>query len=155
MKVNIADLLAPPIKILVAEGKFLELRALTLQEMVNLLINNETLFMTLYSQFQEGGSPEKKIGAMLALAPEFVVQLIAIAADAIGQELSISRLPPTVQLIAIHELWKASVPDPKKAGELLSEVMGQLRKLHAANAPAAPNSNSTTQPSISGTPSLS
>ena len=113
-KVNIADLLTQKIEVQVAEGKFLELRPLNLKEMITLLLTNKELFIGLYSQFQAEGSVEQKVGGLLLAAPEFIAQIIAMGADAVGQEEMIMRLPPTVQLIAVHDLWKASVPDPKK-----------------------------------------
>lgn len=153
MTVNIEDLLPPQIKVEVSEGKFLELQPLSLEEMCELLVNNQELFLTLYAQVSTNESVEKKIGLLLLSAPEFVAKIIAMAAKAVGQEKAIRRLPPTVQLIALHELWKASVPDPKKAGELLSEVMGQLRQLSQKGKPVPVASNSMTTPSSSGTES--
>jgi hypothetical protein len=55
-------------------------------------------------------------------------------------------MPATVQLIALGEIWKLSVPDPKKARELLSEVMVLSQKLNALAAQQTktqPSSNST------------
>ena len=142
MVVNIADLLPSPIKVLVVDDKYLELQPLSLEAMVTLLVDNQELFLTLYSQAETGTTASEKIGAVLLSAPEFVSKIIAIAAGAVGQEAHIRKLPPTVQLIALHELWKASVPDPKKAGELLSVVMAQLRGLSQKGKASPRNNNS-------------
>ena len=139
MAVNIAALLPKPIEVEVSPGNMLVLKPLTLEQMVTLLIDNQRLFLIMYSQFESGSTMEAKVGTMLVTAPEFIARLIAMAADAEGQEDDIKRLPPTVQLIAVHELWKASVPDPKKAKELLSEVMAQLRKASSAASPTSSN----------------
>ena len=42
-------------------------------------------------------------------------------------------MPATVQLIALSEIWRASVPDQKKARLLLSEVTKALQKLLESN----------------------
>lgn len=139
MSVNIAALLPKPISVEVSAGNYLMLKPLNLEQMVTLLIDNQRLFLTMYSQFESGTTMESKVGTMLVTAPEFIARLIAMSAGAEGQEDDIKRLPPTVQLIAVHELWKASVPDPKKAGELLSEVLAQLRKASSAVAEASNN----------------
>ena len=48
------------------------------------------------------------------------------------------HMPATVQLIALSEIWKASVPDQKKASLLLSEVTTLLQKLSEKSEPIMP-----------------
>ena len=62
-----------------------------------------------------------------------VAEIIALASDEPESVEAVKKLPATVQLIALAEVWKASVPDPKKARELLSEVTALLRKVSLEN----------------------
>lgn len=129
MAIRIADLLPTKAKVEVSPDKFVEIRSLTLAEMVQLFLVSQDLFLSLYAKFQEGSTDTDKLAPFLLGAPEFVANVLAYAMDAEGQQEDIKRMPPTVQLIALNECWKMSVPDPKKARELLSVVMAQLRQL--------------------------
>jgi len=129
MSVRIADLLSPPSKVLIREGVFLDVRPLELSEMLKLLITSRDVFLGVYSQFQSNMQDEEKLASILVAAPDFVAEVIGIASETVGQESDIRKLPASVQLIALKEIWTASVPDPKKLKALLFEVMAQLRKL--------------------------
>jgi hypothetical protein len=121
-------------------------RALNLQEMVQLFIDSREDFLQLYSAGLEGVGPEV-LAPFLLSSPKLVATILALASDepesaAIIQQ----RMPATVQLIALYEVWKASVPDPKKARELLSEVTALLRKLNSKSAGAVPGTPTTSSP---------
>jgi len=127
--VKIEDLIPKDVQVEVSPGKFLNIRPLELQEMMTLFIGAQDLFMNLYAAVQAPGTTYQKLSPLLLAAPEFVANVIAAATDSVGQEKAIRRLPAAVQLIAVHECWRLSVPEPKKLGELLSVVTGELRKL--------------------------
>jgi hypothetical protein len=129
MKIKISDLLNLSTVVEVSPGKpGLPVRALSLNEMMKLFMDSQDIFLKLYSMGFTMNRSQDLAGFLLA-APEVVVRIIAVASDCEGQEEDIAKIPATVQLIALFEIWKLSVPDPKKAKELLSEVTAQLRRL--------------------------
>ena len=127
-KLRIADLLPIAGRVEVSTGNFLPIRPLYLDEMINLFLGYRSTFLSMYATSIDA---DAGIGfaPFLTVAPELVAKIIALASDTEGQEDDIKLMPATVQLIALHDIWKLSVPDPKKAAELLSEVTGQLLKL--------------------------
>lgn len=125
--VDIQSLLPAPIEIQVGDGKVLKVRALELAEMMQLFVTSQDQFLTLYAKLQQPGTTADKLAPLLIAAPEFVADVLAVAADAHGQQRHLRRLPGPVQLIALYEVWRASVPDPKKLQGLLSVVMAELR----------------------------
>jgi hypothetical protein len=129
--VKIADLaqLARPVDI--SEDQQIMVRALSLREMVGLFIDSREVFLPLYAAGLEGKMSTEELGPFLLTAPEVVAKIIALASDEPDSAPVVEkRMPATVQLIALSEIWKASVPDPKKARELLSEVTTLLQKLN-------------------------
>lgn len=136
MSVKISDLLQLDSKVEIAPGKFLPIHGLSLDAMLSLFMSHQTEFMILYEQGQQmkGRMDATVLHPFLLAAPDFVAKVIALASDSTGQEDDIKKIPSTAQLIALHEIWKLSVPDPKKAGELLSVAMEQLRRLSQTKA---------------------
>jgi hypothetical protein len=147
--VKIKDLAQFAIPVSISETEQVLLRALTLKEMVQLFIQQQDTFLLLY---QAGFEPTvTSLAPFLLTAPDLVAQVIALASDEPEAATTVETTwPGTVQLIALAEVWKMSVPDPKKAKELLSEVMALLQKLNvAANQRVMPTSGVTTSPSVS------
>lgn len=129
--VKIADLaqLSRPVDI--SEDEQIMVRALNLREMVELFIDSRDVFLPLYAAGVEGTVNAEGLGPFLLTAPEVVAKIIALASDEPGStDVIQKRMPATVQLIALSEIWKLSVPDAKKARELLSEVTTLLQKLN-------------------------
>lgn len=126
--VKIADLVNLSRAVDVGEDQQLMVRALNLKEMVTLFIESKDSFLPLYAAGLEGAGVES-LAPFLLTTPELVAKIIALASDEPeSSDLIQSRMPATVQLIALYEIWKASVPDPKKARELLSEVTALLQQ---------------------------
>jgi hypothetical protein len=150
--VKLADIVNLPRPVDVNDDEQIMVRALTLKEMVTLLLESSETFMPLYAAgLAESLTPEA-LGPFLITAPELVAKIIALASDEPDQIEATSKLPATVQLVALVEIWKASVPDPKKAKELLSEVMAQLQKLNEKfgnKLPETPSPTLSLEPSIS------
>jgi hypothetical protein len=150
--VKLVDLINPPRPVDINDDEQFMVRALTLKEMVTLFIESSDVFMPLYAAgLAETLTPET-LGPFLLTAPDVVAKIIALASDEPDQVETIGKLPATVQLVALVEVWKASVPDPKKASELLSEVMAQLQRLQEKHATKLQQSLS---PSLSLEPSTS
>lgn len=129
--IKIADLaqLARPVDI--SDTEQIMVRALSLKEMVGLFIDSRDAFLPLYAAGMEGKVDAEQLGPFLLTAPDVVAKIIALATDEPESAHIIEqRMPATVQLIALSEIWKASVPDPKKARELLSEVTTLLQRLN-------------------------
>ncbi len=120
----------------ISETEQIQVRPLNLKEMVTLFVESQDLFLPLFAAGLDGATPEA-LGPFLLSAPELVARIIAFASDEpeSADEVQL-RMPATVQLIALYEIWKASVPDPKKARELLSEVTALLQKLNEKNEPS-------------------
>jgi len=129
--VKIAELaqLSRPVDI--SETQQIMVRALNLREMVTLFVESQDVFLPLYAMSLEGKtSSVEAFGPFLLSAPEVVAKIIAMATDEPDTtDIIQTRMPATVQLIALAEIWEASVPDKKKASQLLSEVTKLLQKL--------------------------
>jgi hypothetical protein len=128
--VKIADLaqLARPVDI--SDDQQIMVRALSLREMVGLFIDSREVFLPLYAAGMEGKMSADELGPFLLTAPGIVAKIIALASDDPDSASVVeSRMPATVQLIALSEIWKASIPDKKKATLLLSEVTTLLQRL--------------------------
>lgn len=124
--VKISDLVPKPSKVTVSDTSFLEVRALTIKEIIELFWLYQDAFLSVYA---EGQQAQPNYTHLLVAAPNMVADIIAKAANAEGQQEDILLIPGTVQLIALAEIWKISVPDPKKLKESLSVVMAGLKRL--------------------------
>lgn len=145
--VKLADLVNRPRPVDVSDEEQILVRALTLKEMVTLFLESQEAFLTLYAAGLKGGDMEEALSPFLLTAPELIAKIIALASDEPESKDAVeTSMPATVQLIALVEVWKASVPDPKKASELLSEVMAQLQKANEKLMKSTP-SPSLTPPS--------
>jgi hypothetical protein len=128
--VKIADLaqLSRPVDI--SDDQQIMVRALNLREMVTLFVESRDVFLPLYAASLEGANPVESLAPFMISAPEVVAKIIAMASDEPESASVIEqKMAATVQLIALAEIWKISVPDQKKASQLLSEVTALLQKL--------------------------
>ena len=147
--VKIADLAQLSRTVDISDEQQIVVRPLSLREMVTLFVDSREVFLPLYAAGVEGKVDAEQLGPFLLTAPEVVAKIIAMATDEPeSARLVETRMPATVQLIALAEIWKASVPDPKKPRELLSEVTTLLQKLNekAVNATLANPSPMSLQP---------
>lgn len=114
----------------ISDDQQIMVRGLNLQEMVGLLVDSQDVFLPLYAAGVEGKLAPEQMAPFLLAAPEVVAKIIAMASDDLDSAPVVQqRMPATVQLIALSEIWTASVPDQKKARLLLSEVTALLQKL--------------------------
>jgi len=128
--VKIADLaqLSRPVDI--SDEQQIMVRALNLREMVDLFVNSREIFLPLYAAGMDGKFSPEELGPFLLTGPAIVAKIIAMASDDPESAPVVEKaMPATVQLIALSEIWKASIPDQKKASQLLSEVTSLLQKL--------------------------
>lgn len=123
--VKISDLLEQPVVVKVGKGS-LTVRALSLSEIVQLLMSRQEEFLSIYA---EGSSAKPNYTKFLLATPDMVADILSLAMCAPGQQADIKKLPGTVQLTALAETWRLSVPDPKALKESLSVVMAELREL--------------------------
>ena len=143
--VKIADLaqLSRPVDI--SEDQQIEVRGLNLREMVSLFLDSREVFLPLYAAGIEGKMDPELFGPFLLSAPAVVARIIAMASDDPDSALTVEKhMPATVQLIALSEVWKLSVPDQKKASLLLSEVTKALQKLSEESGNLVPKISSPT-----------
>jgi hypothetical protein len=140
MAVKISDLLVKPIAIPVGGGNELMVKPLSMDAIVSVIKDYREPILQLIATAQQG---KPDFAAALTMAPNMVASIIAFAADAQGQEEDVKQLPGPVQIHAMAEIWKASVPDVKKLIDSLSGVMGQAKKAPRP-APATVGEASTT-----------
>jgi hypothetical protein len=130
MAIKISDLLPKPVEVEVGTGT-LVVNALDLKGITRVVQKHRETILHLIATAQKG---KPDFAGALEQAPDMVATIIALAADAEGQEEDIRKLPGTVQLTAMAEIWKVSVPDVKK---LLSSLSGVMAR--AKTAPPVPN----------------
>lgn len=125
--VKISDLLPITSSIRISDTQSLEVRALSFEEITRLVWVYKDVVVSMFGESQN--LKDVSYERFLMAAPELCADIIAMGADAIGQQDDIKRLPGTVQLIALTEIWRLSVPDPKKLLESLTKILGELREL--------------------------
>jgi hypothetical protein len=146
--VKIADLaqLSRPVDI--SEDQQILVRALNLREIVTLFIESQEIFLPLYAAGLEGKASPEELAPFLLSSPTLVAKIIAMSSDDPESAPVVEqRMPATVQLIALSEIWTASIPDQKKAAQLLSVVTNLLQKLSEKSAlPIQPSLSPMTSP---------
>lgn len=127
---KITDLVQLKRQVDVSDTEVIEVKALTLTEMVQLFIESRDTFLSLFAAGLDGKTDAESLAPFLLSAPELVAQVIAMGMGSPENTKIIQEtLAATVQLIALEAIWELSVPDPKKAQELLSKVTGLLQGL--------------------------
>lgn len=143
MSVKISDLLPKKTAIPTGAGDLM-VGALSLEAIAALIGNHKGVILHLLAN-SNGGKTIPPIGAVVAEFPDLVADAIALAADAVGQEEDVKKLPLMVQIDAIKMVWNLSIPDPKALAELLFGVTAKLRAMAGNNsANAAKDSTSMT-----------
>jgi hypothetical protein len=139
-KYKVADLVQLQHSVQVGPNEVLEIRPLSLEEMVRLFLGYGEPFLVLFQAAvdRDKQSDDEVYSRFLLGSPLLVGMLIGMATDEmVGKEveeqaalaLAISRkMPAQVQLSALAEIMRVSVPDPKRGAELLSGVMALLQK---------------------------
>jgi hypothetical protein len=145
MPVKVSQLLPPPARVPIGD-KFLEVRGLTLPEVVQLISDYRLDFVRMLI-LARSGSPN--FVEVMEMAPQMVSAILCFATGSKGdpeEEAAVSLLPAGVQLIAVSEIWKLTVTDQKKIQGLLSEAMEGLRKLNAPPPEPSPAPTSEVSP---------
>jgi hypothetical protein len=145
--VKLSDLLQLGTEVEVAPGQVLRVRPLNLMEIIRLFIDQTENFLSLYASGLDGKFEVKDLAPFLLSCPDMIAQIIAFASDEPDQAGVVQKnMPGTVQLIALSEIWKLSVPDAKKAKELLSEVTALLRRAQENQSSASPKPDKSSNP---------
>lgn len=119
MGIKISELFAVTKTIKVA-GKDVELQPLTLEQIIKLLTIYREEIIMMFSDSLQG---ELNMVTMVATAPRMVADIIAYGLGAEDQIQDIMKLPGFTQVELLAEIWKVSIPEPKKLFSLLSEAM--------------------------------
>lgn len=130
MPVKVSQLLPPPARVPVGD-QFLEVRGLTLPELVELIANHRSDFVRMLVLLR---AETQNFGEVASIAPQMVSDIICYATSSRGnseEEAAVAQLPAGVQLIALTEIWNLTVTDQKKIQALLSKVMAEVRRLTA------------------------
>jgi len=144
--VKIADLAQLSRTVDIGDDKQIQVRGLNLREMVTLFVDSRDVFLPLYAAGVDGQVSPDQLGPFLLSAPDMVARIIALASDDPDSAPLVEKnMPATVQLIALSEIWQASVPDQKKAALLLSEVTALLQRLSEKGALVNPPTPSPTE----------
>lgn|ERR1035437_2292108 len=156
MAIKVSELFAIN-KTIVVSGKSIEIQPLSLEQIVKLLaIYREEIIM----MFSDSLSGELNMVTMVATAPRLVADIIAYGMDADDQVNDIMKLPGFTQVELLAEIWKVSIPEPKKLFSLLSEAMGGLNgaeinpSLPSETSPQSLESPTPQAPEQQSTPSL-
>ena len=145
MPIKVSQILPPPAKIPVGD-QFLEVRGLTLPEIVELISDHRDDFVRLMI-LARGGVPN--FVEMIEMAPMMVQMILACATGSKGdpvEETAVAQLPAGVQLIAMTEIWKLTVTDQKKIQGLLYGALAEMRKLNAVAPDPSPAPTSGDSP---------
>ena len=128
--VKIADLAQLGRTVDISDDQQIIVRALNLREIVSLFVESQDVFLPLYAAGLEGKATADELAPFLLSSPTLVAKIIAMASDDPDSAPVVEKMmPATVQLIALSEIWTASIPDQKKASQLLSVVTELLQKL--------------------------
>lgn len=141
-KIVLSDLIAVTTNVEIAPGKELPIRALTLNEIAQLVISYREAAINL---FNEAKSEVPNYPLVLAALPLLVADIIAYGADLEDQKDTILKLAPGTQIQLLEAIWSISVPDAKKLLESLSKLMEQVKRLAPSENPVPQNSQSTSQ----------
>ncbi len=123
MAVKISDLLPAKVKVDTGNG-MLEVSSINLKGITTLIQNFKEPLIQLFTSGQGGGTPD--FLGIATHAPDMIVAIIAMGADAEGQEEDIAKLGLSTQILAAAEIWALSVPEPKKLLSVLSTVLAQI-----------------------------
>lgn len=123
MSVKISDLLPEAVSIPVGRGS-LSIRPLDLQSVTQLIQEYRAPILELIDSARSG---DPDYMALVAQSPDLAATIIALAADAVGQEDDIKKLPATSQVQALLAIWEVSVPDPKGFMDSLTVVFQNLK----------------------------
>ena len=121
MSVNMADLLPGGKEVEVSPGKKLMVYALTLEQ-IGLLIQS---YEADVREMLTAATPD--FAKILSTAPALAVSIIAMGADALGQEAIIRKFPAMVQIEMLLDIWELTVPDGKKLLGRLEKLVGDVR----------------------------
>lgn len=139
MAIKVSELFAIN-KVIKVSGKDVEIQPLSLEQIVKLLaIYREEIIM----MFSDSLSGELNMVTMVATAPRLVADIIAYGMNADDQVDDIMKLPGFTQVELLAEIWKVSIPEPKKLFSLLSEAMAGLSG--AGISPSLPSVETTPQ----------
>lgn len=124
MGVKISELLPKPVDVDAGIGTF-QVRALNMKELVQLIVDHREGMVALFD-----GGMAGDLSRFVDEAPDLSRDIIALSAGVTDSEEieAIEQLPGTVQLVALLEIWRLTVPQPKKLVELLSALRTQVEK---------------------------
>jgi len=124
MGVKISELLPKPVDVDAGTGTF-QVRALNMKELVQLILDHRDGMVALFD-----GGMGGDLSRFVDEAPDLARDIIALSAGVSDPEEveAIEQLPGTVQLVAMLEIWRLTVPQPKKLIELLSALRTQVEK---------------------------
>ena len=137
MALRVSDLFVIAKKVTIGNVD-VEIRPLTLEQIIRLLTVYREDIITMFSDTVSG---ELNMITLVATAPRMVADILAFGMDADGQQNDIMKLPGFTQVELLAEVWKVSIPEPKKLYSLLSGAMAGLQQ--AGINPALPSEETT------------
>lgn len=136
---RLKDLQVPKVEVQAPGGTF-AVRALNLTDLKFLINSQGDQLRQLFSDFMNHGSDAVKGGDFIPLlkqvaakAPELIVEVVALAADADEEDRQVlARLPLGVHLEALGKIATATLTvdgDPKKSMETVTKLLGGVNFL--------------------------
>ncbi len=143
MGIKVSDLFAIS-RVIKVSGKSIEIHPLSLEQIIKLLtIYREDIIM----MFSDSVNGELNMVTMVVTAPRLVADIISYGINAEDQVDDIMKLPGFTQVEILAEVWKISIPEPKKLLNLLSEAMAGMQGIGVN--PSLPSEEITPQNSVS------
>ena len=143
--VKISQLLPPPKTVSTGVGEF-EVNGLTLPQVTKLISRHKTEFARLLVMGADG---QPNYAEIVDVAPQMVSEIIAMAAgvaDEFDEVQAIGQLPAGVQLIALSEIWRLTVVDPKNFQALLQTLIERARDVYPVKLQGSPEGTSEGSP---------
>jgi hypothetical protein len=125
MAIIVSDLF-PQSRIITVNNKPVEVNALTLEQVVQLLAIYKQELILMFADSVDGNL---NLITLVATAPAMVADLIAYGIGAEDQKKDIAKLPAFIQVEILAAVWEVSIPDPKKLMSLLLGAMAGLQQV--------------------------
>lgn len=132
--VSIGDALDAKTTVAINDEMEVEIRPLSLKEMIELFLKSKDEFLALYAQIDVDAGAEaimedSSLHKLLLASPDLIANILATAMDAPDQRDAIrDKMAVGVQLIALQKIWEISVPSPKALADLLLQLMLGLQQ---------------------------
>ncbi len=122
------------------EAQFITVKPLSLTHILALLDRHRDTFVSLWA---EGSKPKPEYGLFVASAEAMVNEIIVKATGRLDEYEDIAAMPGTVKITLLNDIFKLSVPNPKKLLETVNGIAAQVARLQKELRAAQPSASVT------------